>query len=79
MQTIKKEGIVFFRFELFGFCIDKAFDLKSFWILSHTIHYDDWNEKDRAFLLIGRHQGKWLLEIFWIWKFGPEELFPVKN
>jgi len=65
-----------FKFELFGFCIDKDFDIKSFWFGAFTFFaLNDLNEKDWTFLLIGKMQGKWGMELFGKWLFGPKEVF----
>lgn len=65
-----------FKFELFGFCIDKDFDLKSFWLGTFTAYTtDDINGTEWNLLLIGRVQGRWVLELFGKWMFGPKEVF----
>lgn len=64
------------KFELLGFCIDKDFDLKSFWVGSFTTYtLDDINGTERNLLLIGRSQGKWVLEFLGKWICGPKESF----
>ena len=62
-----------FNFELFGFCIDKDFDIKSFWIGAFTINeFDSSTEKEWTLLLIGKIQGQWGVEIFGKWLIGKE-------
>lgn len=64
------------KFELFGFCIDKNFDLKSFWFGAFTFYsLDDLNGIDWNLFLLGRSQGKWILELFGKWMLGPKESF----
>jgi hypothetical protein len=69
-----------FTFDLFGFFIDSELKIKSFWFCSLTtfdIHSAE-EEINKNLLLIGRGQGKWFLELFGKWKFGPQEFSPIR-
>jgi len=63
-----------FNLELFGFCIDKDFDIKSFWIGAFNINeFDSPTRKEWTLLLIGKTQGQWGIELFGKWLIGKEE------
>jgi len=65
-----------FNVELFGFCIDKKFDIKSFWIGAFNINeFDSATRKEWTFLLIGKTQGQWGIELFGKWLVGKEEVY----
>ena len=62
-----------FSFELFGFYIDKRYDVKTFWVCSFCLDRDeprDWN-----LFLIGIGQGRFMFEILGKWMCGPKTLF----
>lgn len=60
--------------DLLGSCIDPEYRIYTAWMFGYTFINNNDDESSRSLLLVGKADGKWALELFFIRILGPKEI-----